>query len=57
MRGNLLKLEATGILIQDADPGGTTLVYACNGFNELIRIAMLWTIWNCWLSGARFTFN
>ena len=29
----LLALEATEFLTQDADPGGTTLVDACNGLN------------------------
>ena len=39
--GMLLALEATGILNQDAEPGGKTLIDACNGFNKLIRLAML----------------
>ena len=42
--GGVLALESTGILPQDADPGGTTLVDACNGFNKLICLVMLWTV-------------
>ena len=55
--GNLLALEAIGILTQDADSGGTTLIDAPNGFNELIRLAMLWTVRYCWPAGAKFAFN
>ena len=42
--GGLLVLESTGLLTQDADPGGTTLVDARNGFKKLSRLAMLWTV-------------
>ena len=41
----------------DAEPNGTMIVDSCNGFNELIRLAMLWTVRNCWPAGARFAFN
>ena len=37
-------LESTGLLTQDADPGGTTLVDARNGFKKMSRLAMLWTV-------------
>ena len=37
-------LEPLEFLTQDADPSGTTLVDAHNGFNELSRLAMLWTV-------------
>ena len=40
----LLALEDTGILTQDADPGGTTLVDACDGFNKLIHLLILWKV-------------
>ena len=30
-------------LTQDAEPSLTTLFDACNGFNKLSRLAMLWT--------------
>ena len=52
-----MALEATGILTRDVGPGGTTLVDACNGFNDLIRLAMLWTVRHLWLVGVRFAFN
>ena len=39
--GRLLALVATGLLTQDADPGGTTLVDAFTGSNKLIRLEML----------------
>ena len=55
--GPLLALEATGLLTQDADPGGTTLLDAHNGLNEMSRLAMLWTVRHHWLTGARFSFN
>ena len=50
-------LKALGLLTQDAEPSGTMLVHACNGFNELSHLAMLWTVRHRWLSGARFAFN
>ena len=37
-------LEDLEFLIQEADPSGTTLVDFRNGFNELSRLAMLWTV-------------
>ena len=43
----LLVLESTGILTQDAEPGETMLVDAHNGLNEVIRLAMLWTVHHC----------
>ena len=30
-----MALGATEFLMQEADPGGTILIDACNGFNEL----------------------
>ena len=33
------------------------LVDACNGFNKLSRLSMLWTVRHRWPVGARFTFN
>ena len=52
-----MELEATGVLTQDAEPGGTTLVDARNGFNDLIRLAMLWTVRHRWPAGSMFAFN
>ena len=36
--GTERELGALEFLTQDADPSGTTLVDACNGFNELSRL-------------------
>ena len=44
----------------DADEGDVPLILlvdARNGFNELGRKAMLWTVRHLWAPGARFTFN
>ena len=45
-------LEVLELLSQDAEPSGTTLVDAHNGFNELSRLEMLWTVRHQWLAGA-----
>jgi len=42
---------------EDDDPWGGLLVDACNGFNELQRKAMLWTVRHLWPAGARMAFN
>ena len=42
---------------QEADPSGITLVDSCNGFNNLSRLAILWTVRHCWPSGAKFASN
>ena len=55
--GGILELEATGLLTQDSEPGVTTLVYSHNGFNDLIRLAILLTVRHRWPSGERFMFN
>ena len=47
--GDLLALEATGLLTQDTDPGGTTIIDVHNGFNDLSR--------QHWPAGASFEFN
>jgi hypothetical protein len=39
------------------DPIGCLLVDARNGFNELGRRAMLWSVRHLWAGGARFSFN
>ena len=49
--------EVIKLLTQDDDPGGTTLVDDRNGFIELNRLAMIWTVHHRWTSGARFVFN
>ena len=55
--GTQRSLEALESLTQEAEPSVTTLVDACNGFNELSRLEMLWTVQHLWLAGARFAFN
>ena len=56
-RGTQRSLGALEFLTQEADPSGTTLVDARNEFNELIRLAMLWTVRHHCPAGARFAFN
>ena len=33
------------------------LVDACNGFNNLRRLVVMWTVQHRWLVGVRFAFN
>ena len=44
-------------MTRDVKPGGTMLVDDRNGFNELSRLEMLWTVWHHWSVGPRFAFN
>ena len=46
--GGLQALESTGLLTQDADPGGTALADDYNGFNEMIHLAILWMVSHRW---------
>ena len=46
--GTQRALEDLEFLTQDAEPSGTTLVDAHNGFNKLSRLAMLWTVRHRW---------
>ena len=55
--GTQRALGALDFLTQDAEPSGTTLVDACNWFNKLSRLEILWTVWYRWPAGARFAFN
>ena len=55
--GTQTALGALEFLTQDAEPSGTTLVDAHNGFNKLRCLAMLRNVRHSWPSGARFTFN
>jgi hypothetical protein len=55
---------ATQPLAMEADPPeeapqpeALLLVEARNGFNELSRLSMLWTVRHRWAAGARFAFN
>ena len=53
----LRALEATEFLTQEAEPRGTTLFDACNGFNKMSRLAMMWKVQYRWTVGVRFAFN
>ena len=55
--GTQRALEALSFLNQEAEPSGTTLVDARNRFNEVSRLAMLWTVQHRWPAGAIFAFN
>ena len=55
--GTQRALEALEFLTQNAEPSDTTLVDACNKFNELSRLVMLWTVRHRYPAGARFAFN
>ena len=51
------RVTSLEFLNQEAEPSGTTLVDSCNGFNELSRLSVLWTVQHRWPAGARFAFN
>ena len=55
--GTLRALGALDFLIQDTYPSRKTLVFACNGFNKLSRLEVLWTVRKRWPEGAMFAFN
>ena len=44
-------------VVDETNPFGVTCVDARNGFNELSRKAMLWTVRHRWSKGSRFAFN
>ena len=53
----LMELGTTVFLTQESEPISTPVVDACNGFNEMIHLEMMWTVRHHWLAGTRFTFN
>ena len=55
--GNQRALGVIEFLTQEAETSVTTLVDASNGFNELSRLAMLWTVQHRWPAGARFVLS
>ena len=55
--GTQRALGSLEFLTQDAEPSGTTLVDASNGFNEMSRLEMMWSLGHRWPTGARFAFN
>ena len=52
-----MSLGAIGLLTQDVDSGGTTLVDDCNAFHEMICLAMLYMVHHRWPEGVRFVYN
>ena len=48
---------AAGWITQEDLPRVTTLVDACNGFNKMSCLAMVWTVRHHWPLGVRFAFN
>ncbi|KAI2510018.1 hypothetical protein MHU86_4444 [Fragilaria crotonensis] len=48
---------ADDVGLSSAEASAVLLVDATNGFNELGRKAMLWTVRHRWANGARFSFN
>ena len=50
-------LGALEFLTQESEPSGTTLFDPRNGFNELSRLEMLWTVRHRCKAGVRFAFN
>ena len=55
--GTLRALESIEFLNHDTELSGKTLIEACNGFNELSRLEILWTVWHICPEGVRFTFG
>ena len=52
-----MALGAIELLANDENLSGSMLIDACNGFNNMIPLAMLWTVQHCWMAGVRFVFN
>ena len=55
--GYMLAMEATELLTQEVDLVSTALVDACNEFNDMRRLAMLWMVRHRWAVGERFALN
>ena len=55
--GTLRALVAIEFLIQEVDLIGTKLADSYNGFNELSRLEIMWTVRHLWLAGAIFVLN
>ena len=52
-----MALVSLEFLSKEAETRGTMLVDARNGFNEMIRLSIMWTVQHRWPAGARFVFN
>ena len=55
--GTQRELEDLELLTQESVLSGTMFIDAHNGFNELSRLGMLWTVRHRWPAGTRFAFN
>ena len=55
--GTQRTLGALDFPTHEADLRGTTIVDARNGFNDLSRLTMMWTVRHRWPAGVRFIFN
>ena len=55
--GEMIALGAIGMMTQESEPGGTTLVDSHNGSNELRRLTMLWTLRKIWELMVLFVSN
>jgi hypothetical protein len=55
--GNALESITTAAGYHEDEVSAVLLVDAANGFNELGRKAMLWTVRHRWANGAQFSFN
>ena len=53
----LRALKSIEFLTQYEEPSRKTIVDACNGFNKLIRLAIMCTVRHHWPAGERFAFN
>ena len=52
-----MALGALEFITQDEEPSGKTLFDAHNGFSDMSRLKMMWTVRHHWPAGARFAFN
>ena len=50
-------LEATGLLVKEAEPIGKMIVDVRNGFNNPIQLEILWMVQHRWPYIACSTFN
>ena len=53
----LMKLGATSFLTHRVELGGMLFVDACTGFNDLIRLEILWNVRHCCPVGGIFSFK
>ena len=50
-------LDGVGDGVADSAKEVLLLVYAANGFNNLIRYGMIWTVWHRWRKLSKFSFD